>query len=86
MKENKERNMKKLITLCIVLMLVSCEKTTNGMIYTQYSNIPTYVYITEYGNSYHVRDCPTIIHSNTTYIKREEAEARGYTTCLVCFY
>jgi len=75
-----------IFSILIAFILMACGETTNSMIYTQYSNILTYVYITEYGSYYHAHDCPTTKYSKTTYIKRTEAEARGYTPCPVCFY
>jgi hypothetical protein len=74
------------IILFFSIIILSCEDTTNSMIYTGFSNILTYVYITEYGSSYHAHDCYLIKGFKTTYIKRTEAEARGYKPCSVCFY
>jgi len=83
--------MKILLSLCIVLILsccflLGCGNTTNSLIYTGYSNILTYVYITEHGTKYHDRDCYQIKGLNATSIKRTEAVERGYTICYSCFY
>lgn len=70
----------------IILFLTGCDLTTNSLINTGNSNVLTYVYITEYGSTYHTHDCILIKGSKRIIIKRTEAIEKGYSECLHCFY
>jgi hypothetical protein len=80
--------MKKLffILLLAVSLFFGCGNTTNSLIYTEYSNILTFVYVAKHGYSFHTYDCYLIQDSDKIKIRRNEATEKGYTPCSVCIY
>ena len=64
---------KKLITLCMCLLLLSSTFAFAGD-----------VYVTKTGKTYHSDDCRLVANKNTTAISTEEAEAKNLRACKKC--